>query len=138
MFEWGIYINTVIKIFEVVFEVLQKYKVENGGHCLIKMENKYGKFWRRLNFETIFLLFSHTQLVIILSCAVSKRRSHSSKFSFFMLCSVGKLYASVSFQHVHFKYCILTSVDQFVLVLYLLLTHDMPPWIFYSYLSIFS
>lgn len=44
MFEWGIYINTVIKIFKVVFEVLQKYKVENGGHCLIKMENKYGKF----------------------------------------------------------------------------------------------
>lgn len=122
MFEWGIYINTVIKIFKVVFEVLQKYKVENGGHCLIKMENKYGKFWRWLNFETIFLLFSHTQLVIILSCAVSKQRSHSSKFSFFMLCSVGKLDASVSFQHVHFKYCILTSVDQFVLVLYLLLT----------------
>ena len=110
MFEWGMYINTVIKIFEVFFEVLQKYKVENGGHCLIKMENKYGKFWRWLNFETIFLLFSHTQLVIILSCAISKQGSHSSKFSFFMLCSVGKLVCfsiipTCTFQILHPHFC---------------------------------
>lgn len=44
------------------------------------------------------------------------------------------LYASVSFQHVHFKYCILIYVDQFVLVLYLSLTMwwPPPPRIFYS------
>lgn len=57
-----------------------------------------------------FHLFSHTQLVITLSCAISKQRSHSSKFSFFILCSVDKLVCfsiipTCSFQILHPYLC---------------------------------
>lgn len=90
--------------------------------------------------KRFFHLFSHTQLVITLSCAISKQRSHSSKFSFFILCSVDKLVCfsiipTCSFQILHPYFC--WPVCSSIVFITDHVIAAPRPRIFYSYLSIF-